>query len=228
MTFNTPCEALAFIKRMEHEMDYSAVISAGSAALSAVFAAVTIWYAERKSSDAILTHEAKECLEKAYEALTAGMPADGVPLPDRLNWLTSARRLLRFKEIQSKVKSKQYKLSLSIAEADWRGRFSDVLDGILGPRESDGASRLLHASSAYFEGSPGERLSIDYSSAVVIHAFSIWPKNEHDILEEKAVGRILNERPNVWIRYPNLRAYKHKVEARRNPQPLPPSSPTPP
>lgn len=194
-------------------MEFNEIISAAGAAFSAFFAGVTIWHAERKSRDVALAREAIGCLEKAYEVLTVGMSADGVPLPDRLNWLTSARRLLRFKEIQSNVKSKQYKLSLSIAESDWRGRFGDVLDGILGPRESDGASRHLNASSSYFDGIPGKKLAIDYSSAIVIHAFSVWPENEPDILTEKAVEGILNGRHNIFTRYPNLKAYKSKLKA---------------
>lgn len=126
-----------------------------------------------KDSDRELLAQAQKSLQWAYETLT-DQGQHVPPRPDRLNWLTAARHILRQKKIANRINSETYRIVYAEIEEYWRHRFYRALDH----------SSLL--SRGYFADLDNafwpENLEI--SSAVVIVGFSGWNTKNADPTDE--------------------------------------------
>ncbi|MBY0271762.1 MAG: hypothetical protein K2X06_18045, partial [Burkholderiales bacterium] len=94
------------------------------------------------------------------------------PKPDRINWLTAARHILRGQHIASQIQGKTYKTVCSEIEEYWRHKFYIALsDNSLRKRE-------------YFSdlGCPSWPENIEISSALVVIDFSNWQEDVVDPL----------------------------------------------
>ena len=162
-----------------------------------------------RDADKELVGQALRSLEWAYEALTD----NGTTVPpkaDRLNWLTSARHLLRHAKLAELIKSETYRLVHAEHEEYWRHKFYLALNH----------QALL--SARYFtvdERSPWPE-NIEVSSALVIVKFSSWPESRKDPTDE--VDRVaLTEDGSVFKGQAGrgLRAYVEALEeARKRPR----------
>jgi hypothetical protein len=135
-----------------------------------------------READRELLGQAQNSLEWAYDSLT-DKGASSPPRPDRLNWLTSARHLLRHSKIAKRIQSDTYKIVHAEHEEYWRHRFYLVLNH----------NSLL--SSGYYENSETQPWpeNIEVSSALVVISFSNWPKEHKDPTDEVDRAAILND-----------------------------------
>ena len=122
-----------------------------------------------KDQDKEYLTQVERSFEWAYLALTDGGNATP-PRADRLNWLASARYILRAQDIASKIASDVYKTVLEQVEDHWRQKFYMALDdpSLLNP--------------AYFADSKNQNWpeNIEISSALVVVDFSNWKSGVQD------------------------------------------------
>jgi len=122
-----------------------------------------------RDHDKELLAQARTSLQWAYNALTD----DGATIPpraDRLNWLTSARHLLRTKTLADRIKNSTYRTIYDEIEEYWRGKFYGAL--------SHDALRLW----TYYadEAKPHWPEKIEITSALIIIDFLNWKKGAPD------------------------------------------------
>lgn len=149
----------------------------------------------KKDDSRSLLEQAQLSLERAYNTLTDGGKNISPPLPNNLNWLTTARYIERYKDLKSRITDKTHRLICDQQEEYWRHRFHLVLD-----HES------FNQKNYYTGGFPeGFTKSIEPSAVIVIHDFSKW--NEQQIDPIKAViiddyisdGKIFNGRSGIKL-----------------------------
>ena len=141
---------------------FAAAIALGSAAVS-VLAIYIPW---KNTHDVELFKEAVLALERAYRSLMLGAQPDGQPVPDRLNWLTSARHIQSYKSLKSLLKTDLYRRLCAEHEEHWRQEFYLRV----------AKDRIYHIS--YYESGP-----IEPRSAIVIHGFAAWRSDRQDPIE---------------------------------------------
>ncbi|MDH3353251.1 MAG: hypothetical protein OEL87_02285 [Nanoarchaeota archaeon] len=147
--------------------------------ISVFFVALNYFLARKKANqDAQFTKDKEICeqaiiaLERAYNTLAGRECNHSLPAPSRINWLTSARQILRYKKLKSKLKTDLYKLVCSEHEEHWRHQFYLSLQH----QDLD--------SAAYFKGTMFSFSSenIDPRSALIIVNFSTWNQENDDPL----------------------------------------------
>lgn len=115
------------------------------------------------------------------------------PQKNRLNWLTSARHILRYKRLKSNLVGTHLLVCDEIEEF-WRYRFYiavEPLENKFGYYDSPGA-KTQDAAKAI----------IDPKSALVILAFSDWPEGRVDPLREvRAEDLLLDGHPNLLLKH---------------------------
>lgn len=110
-------------------------------------------------------------------ALTVFIGPDGVPISDRLVWLTVARLILSAKSVSRKITVPSIREMFSADEEFVRRRFYDIIQ----PTSAD----TPMANATYFTLGE-ERLHgniIDERSIRVIYAFTEWPVDQEDPIE---------------------------------------------
>jgi len=122
-----------------------------------------------REKDKELVVQVQKSLQWAYDVLTEDSK-NVPPQPDRLNWLTTARHLLRAQTIADQISSETYKTVYAEIEEYWRHRFYKAL------------SHISLRDRAYFtkKDNPGWPENIEISSALVIVSFSSWKKDAPD------------------------------------------------
>lgn len=181
------------------------LISVVISLLSVCAAAFSAYYAFRsnqisatvlkKDDSRSLLEQAQLSLERAYNTLTDGGRNISPPLPSRLNWLTTARYIERYKDLKSRITDKTHRLICDQQEEYWRHRFHLVLD-----HES-------FNQKTYFSSKSSENTaeSIEPRSAVVIFAFSKWNEQQIDPIDAVKIddyisdGKIFNGRPGFKL-----------------------------
>lgn len=124
----------------------------------------------------------QKSLEWSYNALTDS--GENVPpKADRLNWLTSARHILRAKKIQSQIAYPTYITIADEMEEYWRHKFYLAL--------SDTSLRDWH----YFinRDTPAWPENIEISSALVVVDFSNWKDGAPDPTDEVDRGYLMTQ-----------------------------------
>lgn len=160
---------------------------------SAVIAATAIYISLKKQASQSLLEQAQLSLERAYNTLTNDGKNISPPLPNNLNWLTTARYIERYKDLKSRITDKTHRLICDQQEEYWRHRFHLVLD-----HES------FNQQNYYTGGFPkGFTKSIEPRAVIVIHAFSKWNKQQIDPIHAVNIddyisdGKIFNGRPGL-------------------------------
>src|SRR5690606_20127266 len=123
------------------------------AVIIAVVAVIVPWWYQRNQ---LLLEQAVKSLERAYEALTDKGQSVSPPAADRLNWLTAARHIVRYRKIKAKiVGAKTHKLLCEEHEEYWRHQFYLCL--------KDASALPL----GYYQSG-----SIEPQSAIIVHGFA--------------------------------------------------------
>ncbi|MFQ6403147.1 hypothetical protein ACIDE9_00150 [Methylophilus sp. 'Pure River'] len=174
-------------------LDYAniaTVISAFIATVSAVIAAFAIFKQSETQQNERYLDQANLTLKNAYEALTMDRKVSA----ERLDWLTCARHLERYKTIKKLITLKAHQLICEEQEEFWRHQFYLSLK-----------SGILNQSSFYAENRDISKEKIEPKSALVIHDFAIWPEGKEDpidLVDEQAIlmrGKVLNG--NIGLRH---------------------------
>lgn len=187
--------------------DTASIASALFAGVSALVAAAAIYFPARTNESQQTLDQAIRSLERAYEALSNGDTKVQPPASDRLNWLTAARHIQRYKVLK---KSITHKIHLTICEEQeeyWRHKFYTCLD-----------SPDLFQPMYYMEKPTSPPTSgVEPRSALVVHAFTKWPDGRPDPIDLVDVDALVqNEKAlegNYGLRayLENLPKYKSKV-----------------
>ncbi|MEB2318252.1 MAG: hypothetical protein OZ935_06220 [Pseudomonadota bacterium] len=163
--------------------DWIATASAAFAGISALGAAAAIYFPWRKSQNQELQAQAVLSLERAFDALTAGGKEIRPPPPDRLNWLTCARHIVRYQSLKGRIRTKLHRLLCEEHEEFWRHQFYLALD-----------SKDLLQTSYYAEvPAPQCRPQIEPRSALIIHAFAQWSEGKPDPVDSVDIDALLRD-----------------------------------
>lgn len=163
---------------------------------STLIAAFAIYYQARVQNNQKLLDQAQLSLERAYETLSTDGKVLSPPSPVRLNWLTAARHIQRYKILKSQLKDKTHITICEEQEEYWRHRIYLCL-----------ATKEPIQPSYYQEKLGEHRMqAIDPTSALVIHAFAKWPKDRADPLDS-ADSEELIEKGCALQGNPGLQAY---------------------
>lgn len=112
---------------MVDAVSLAATVAAG---VSAAFAAVSAWISARTLRDSKIEQSSKHMLdqavlslERAYAAIENNDDPGGLPIRDRAAWLTAARLLKRYEEINGHVVLDGHRVVLEERVGHWRLRF---------------------------------------------------------------------------------------------------------
>ncbi|WP_397474235.1 hypothetical protein [Pusillimonas sp.] len=172
-------------------------------AIVAVFIAVAAvfvpWWYQRNQ---LLLEQAVKSLERAYEALTDKGQKASPPAADRLNWLTAARHIVRYRMIKDKIFwAKTHRLLCEEHEEYWRHQFYVCLS--LG-RERHALHRDYYKS--------GE---IEPQAAIIVHGFAEWPGGMCDPIDTVDMKKTLAETPSILQRNYGLRFFLESLPGRK-------------
>ena len=176
--------------------DWASTASAVFAGLSALAAAAAIYFPWRVQNSQEILKQAELSLERAYGVLTKDDTETRPPASDRLNWLTAARHLERYKRLKTKIATDTHRTVCEENEEYWRHKFYVSLD----------APHKL--TVAYYQGKPqpNQAEGIEPVSALVIHEFAKWPEGRDDPID-KVVAKAIVERGQVLKGNHGLRRY---------------------
>lgn len=122
-------------------------------------------------------------MERACRALTNDGKNINPPLPDRLNWLTSARHIESYKSLKSKINTELHQSLCEDHEEYWRHQFHLGL-----------GMHSIHSSSYYEEGQLSEqRMPIEPRSALIIYSFASWPEGKLDPIDSVDIQALIKE-----------------------------------
>jgi len=175
--------------------DWASIGSAIFAGISALVAAAAIYFPARTQASQKLLEQAQLSLERAYDALSGNGQIVSPPAPDRLNWLTAARHIQRYKSLKSKLTDTTFRVICEEQEEYWRHRIYLCLQ----------SPNILQQT--YFQGGNPQRgqQPIAKISALVVYAFSKCPDgladpldsvNQHELIE---TGRALEGNPGLRV-----------------------------
>lgn len=129
--------------------------------------------------DKEILNQAVNSLTWAFETLTEGNSED-VPKANRLNWLTSARHIVRYSALQKLIQTETYKLICAEKEEYWRYKFYVLLD-----------HQELRKSDYYTDKLNNDwPENIELTSAMVINDFANWSDgtiDPLDVIEQSAL-----------------------------------------
>lgn len=163
--------------------DYISIASAVFTGVSAFSAAYAIIAQSRTMESERYLSQCIQTLERAFNALAGDQSNDKAIQADRLNWLTSARHIERFKEIKKKIKRKEHVLICNEQEEHWRHQFYLLLN-----------NPQIILPGFYEENIASGKSAIEPRSAIIIHDFAKWPDKRPDPIEFADVETILKYR----------------------------------
>lgn len=135
-----------------------------------------------RDADKELLAQAQKSLEWAYNSLTDNNTSIP-PKPVRLNWLNSARHLLRYSKIAMRIRSETYMIIQAELREHWRHQFYLALN------------HDALQSNRYYENLEVQSWleNIEVSSALVVVSFSNWPKDLKDPTDEVDRSALLTD-----------------------------------
>jgi hypothetical protein len=149
-------------------------ISAIFAGLSFLVAAWALRWQTNEQKHRYLLDQATQSLERAYAALTEGDSArNGPPVANRLNWLTAARHLERYRAIKRELRLPLYRLICEENEEHWRHQFYLCVN-----------RQTICRADYYAENGQEGRDGIEPTSAFLVHSFATWPEGKPDPIQE--------------------------------------------
>ena len=132
------------------------------------------------ANDKELVEQLKQSLELAFKSLSTN---DNVqPTNNRLRWLTAARHLARFRELQFLLKTKLYKTICEEHEEYWRDKIYNLLARI--------------KESSFFKCIDPEEMEeeeIDMMSAAIVYSFSVWKEGRPDPIDNMSLEEIIHK-----------------------------------
>ena len=128
------------------------------------------------AKDKEICDQAIIAIERAYSSLTIGKEEYEIPEASRLNWLTSARQIVRFQQLKSMLKTDLYKLVCSEHEEHWKHEF------YLSLKHND------FISPSYFQAN-----NIHLTSALVVINFKQWEPDAKDPIDDIDADRLIND-----------------------------------
>ena len=133
------------------------------------------------ANDKDLVEQLKQSLELAFKSL-APNNENGPPTNIRLRWLTAARHISRYRELQSSLKTSLHKTICEEQEEYWRDKVYNLLKRI--------------DDSRFFESINPEEMEeekIDLRSAAVVFSFSVWKEGRPDPLDKMSLEEIIKK-----------------------------------
>lgn len=132
---------------------------------------------ERRADSMAHYTNATRSLERAFNTFVG---SEGVPISDRLVWLTVARLILSAKSVSQKITVPSIREMFAAEEEFARRRFYDVIQ----PVSTDSPM----ANPYYFTSGEARLLGniIDERSIRVIYAFTDWPEDQPDPINDVA------------------------------------------
>ncbi len=130
------------------------------------------------NNDKELVEQLKLSLELAFKSLSSD--GNGPPTNIRLRWLTAARHIARFRELQLSIKTKLYKTICEEHEEYWRDKIYNLLAHI----ENSNFFRSINPDEM-------EEETIDIRSAAVVYSFSVWKEGRSDPLDNMSLEEII-------------------------------------
>lgn len=153
--------------------------------ISLIIAGGSIFISQRQSvkdrehaNDKELVEQLKLSLELAYKSLSTN--DDGQLTNNRLRWLSAARHIARFREIQLSLKTELYKTICEEHEEFWRDKVHNLLERI--------------EDSNFFQSINPEKVKeekIDTRSAAVVYSFSVSKQGLPDPLDNMSLEEII-------------------------------------
>lgn len=197
MAFNV-IDILNCIRELDSS-DWIALAAAVVATASLFVSWRTAVYQRKTDNDRELLKQMILTLERAYGSISAGTPS-ALPRQSRLAWLTAARHIAAFKSLKAELKTPLHRKLCDEHEEYWRHQFYLLLSRI--------------DSSSYFEwtnAETGQPESINPTSAALVLAFSNWPKDRKDPLDDFSLKKLIQENDLFSLLFRHFRAY---IEAR--------------
>ena len=180
--------------------------------ISVLFVALNYFLARKKANEGSQCAKDKEiceqaiiAIERAYHTLTDRKEDYSLPKPNRINWITTARQILRYNKLKSELKTDLYKLVCSEHEEHWRHQFYQVLQ-----------HQDLN-NFGYFKGEefkPFSSENIDPKSALIVVDFSSWSHEIDDPLDEVSKDDFLND-DNTLSGHYGLEQYINELKRER-------------
>lgn len=171
-------------------------INAFFAALGFIGLAISIEHTRRSTEEERLRNRDRELLEQvvksyewAHDALVKrSKPSRPRARADRMNWLISARHLMRAQKISNAISSATYRLLQQEAEEYWRTQFYLATN-----------STAALSADFFFEGGDEQR-PVDLRSAIVIADFAGWKEGDVDPLDELDIHEVMLKRTFMTTR----------------------------
>lgn len=133
----------------------------------------------RYANDKELVDQLKQSLELTYMSLATG-DDKSPPTNSRLRWLTSARHISRYRELNRRLKTSLYRTISAEQEEYWRNRVYNLLQRI--------------DDSKFFECVNPEEMveeKIEPKSAAIVYSFSVWKEGMPDPLDSMSFEEIV-------------------------------------
>lgn len=179
-------------------VDTAQTVAAFAGALSAVFAGWAVKNSVSDRKNAHLLNHAKVSLERAFQALCGSTPQSSPPPHDRLGWLTAARLIVEYFSAKKRISDKLTLQECESHEEHWRHQFYVRLQAI------------QNGPAGYFTPRPqGEE--IEKTSAIIVHHFATWPKDNADPLEKYKNADDAYEKLGIHLKWLHLRRYCGRV-----------------
>ncbi|MBB3291683.1 hypothetical protein FHT39_000322 [Mitsuaria sp. BK045] len=169
-------------------------LSAIFAAVSAILSARTIKVQQQTQASQAILQQAELSLQWAWEALTEQGKHVDPPLADRLNWLTAARHIERYKQLKLAITDSAHKTICEEREEFWRHRFYLSLPA------------KTYLQPGYLRTQTPMQNGLEKTSVAVVFAFSSWPESKQDPIADVHVQNLL-EGSKVLNGKPGLRAF---------------------
>lgn len=147
----------------------------------------------RYANDKELVEQLKQSLRLAYEAVAA---TSGSPTNLRTRWLTSARHIVRYRELKRFLRTKLYSTICDEQEEYWNDKFYDLLRKI--------------TESTFFEAVDPEAMEkeqIEPTSAAIVYSMSVWRKDKPDPIDAETFESIVKRYELFSPLYIHFREY---------------------
>jgi len=129
--------------------------------------------------DKELIEQLKQSLELAYKSLWCG-DESGNPTNIRMRWLSAARRIERYRELKTTLKTSIHKTICDEQEEYWSDKIHSLLQRI--------------SDEAFFKSIDPENMveeEIDIKSAAIVFSFSVWKEDRSDPLDSVDLESII-------------------------------------
>ena len=136
----------------------------------------------RYFKDKELLEQLKNSMELAFNSIAIERGDNPFPTNNRLSWLTSARHIVRYRQLRKFLKTKLYKTLCDEQEEYWRNQFYKLLGQI--------------QNSSFFQCIDPEKMkdeNIEPRSAAIIYSFSTWKEGMPDPIENMSFEELVSK-----------------------------------